>query len=456
MIRALRIYGGGVSVCCVGLYVGIILLYMCSCVCVVAWVGSSTRSVHSITGRVHRVFDEDSHQFVLTDHDDFQQKVLQDVEGESFWFVAFTVPWCPHCEALKPEFEKASKLRTLYPIADEPRVQFVSVDCTTNKQLCLSEAHKVDLLPTLRLYHKGHSVNDYTQVNRKAQDFLEYLKRMTKPPVVELQTASQLREVLQREQISFIMMISSDQPVPPIFEEVAQLYFDKHIFGVVRVNELRSGLEIEDVDLPYIIDVGPDVTLDPYSGPWEDVTPLLEWVKTHRFHVVEEVSRLNFDGLRKSDRTLIVVVVNPYASDFQRTVDKLYQVAVSWRSRNRFLFGYWNGDEYARLLQNFDVYKSELPRVIGFQLHIEGSDIQVIYTYILFTMCIHECILYVEQPDSRCMCTQYYYEDRNMLTLDNLSQALGQGSLSICGCLCGASMHYTRACLYVSVYLCMR
>ncbi|PVF99148.1 thioredoxin-domain-containing protein [Serendipita vermifera] len=70
----------------------------------------------------------------------FDQSIKKDT-----WFVEFFSPWCGHCKAFKPTWEKLVASRD-----DAPRLNLAQVDCVANGDLCNAEG--VKYYPFLRLY----------------------------------------------------------------------------------------------------------------------------------------------------------------------------------------------------------------------------------------------------------------------------------------------------------------
>eukprot|EP01039_Chlorochromonas_danica_P007538 gene7538-8336_t len=66
-----------------------------------------------------------------------------------YTFVNFYAPWCVWCQRLHPVWEAlAEKVE-----ADHLPVSIVTVDCTTNKELCLQ--HKIQAFPLMKLFKHG-------------------------------------------------------------------------------------------------------------------------------------------------------------------------------------------------------------------------------------------------------------------------------------------------------------
>ncbi|PWN21283.1 thioredoxin-domain-containing protein, partial [Microstroma glucosiphilum] len=76
------------------------------------------------------------------DYRSFPSKILQ-VEKPAI--VAFTAPWCGHCQRLTPEFTKAAKNL-------EGIVHFANVDCDEDKNKQMCSQYEVKGFPTILVF----------------------------------------------------------------------------------------------------------------------------------------------------------------------------------------------------------------------------------------------------------------------------------------------------------------
>ena len=79
----------------------------------------------------------------------------EEIGKYDYLLVEFFAPWCHHCVALAPEYEKAAKLLS----TGEPPLYLAKVDATVNKEV--SNRFHVQGYPTMILFKDGKKHMDY-------------------------------------------------------------------------------------------------------------------------------------------------------------------------------------------------------------------------------------------------------------------------------------------------------
>ena len=100
--------------------------------------------------------------------------------------VKFFAPWCGHCKAFAPEYERAAKL------AKERNLNYViaELDATIHKDI--ADSQNIKGFPTIKLFFQGRSI-DYDG-ERTADDVISFIDKKTGPPSTELLSAKDMEE----------------------------------------------------------------------------------------------------------------------------------------------------------------------------------------------------------------------------------------------------------------------
>ena len=124
----------------------------------------------------------DGHVFVLTD--DNYESTLKD---NQFVMVKFFAPWCGHCKAFAPEYEKA---------AEEAKNQgkpyiLAELDATVHKNA--AEKEGIEGFPTIKLFINGVPIN--YDGERTADAVLAFLNKKTGPASTLLESESDIENL---------------------------------------------------------------------------------------------------------------------------------------------------------------------------------------------------------------------------------------------------------------------
>ena len=112
-------------------------------------------------------FDSNS-KVIQLDKENFQSEV---VESDDLWLILFYAPWCGHCKAFHPEFEKVAK-------ATKGIFKIGAVNCENEK--ALAEKYKIDGYPTVLFFGDNKKKTEEYEGNRKAFEVINYLLEKAK------------------------------------------------------------------------------------------------------------------------------------------------------------------------------------------------------------------------------------------------------------------------------------
>ena len=95
--------------------------------------------------------------------DNFEKEVIK---SDSLWLILFYAPWCGHCRAFHPQFEKLAKsTKGLFKIG--------AVNCEEERDL--AGKYKIDGFPTVLFFGEDKTKTEEYEGNRKADKIVDYL-----------------------------------------------------------------------------------------------------------------------------------------------------------------------------------------------------------------------------------------------------------------------------------------
>ena len=95
--------------------------------------------------------------------DNFEKEVIK---SDSLWLILFYAPWCGHCRAFHPQFEKLAKsTKGLFKIG--------AVNCEEERDL--ASKYKIDGFPTVLFFGEDKTKTEEYDGDRKADKIVEYL-----------------------------------------------------------------------------------------------------------------------------------------------------------------------------------------------------------------------------------------------------------------------------------------
>lgn len=153
----------------------------------------------------------------------------------------FYAPWCGHCKALAPEYEKAAQKLM------EKKIRLVKIDCTVEEELC--KEYRVEDYPTLKIFRGINDVRPYTG-NRKAPTIISHMIKQSLPAVSVLNKDT-IEDFKKADQVVLVAYIDAeDETSNSEYTAIAEKLRETYLFGVIHDSELAKK---EGVTFPAIV-----------------------------------------------------------------------------------------------------------------------------------------------------------------------------------------------------------
>ncbi|ORX50846.1 protein disulfide isomerase, partial [Hesseltinella vesiculosa] len=293
---------------------------------------------------------DDSHVLSLTTAD-----FKKNVEGQDLMLVEFFAPWCGHCKALAPEYEKAAT-----DLKD--KIALAKVDCTENQDVC--QEYGVQGYPTLKVFRQGEA-SEY-KGSRQHEGIVSYMKKQALPSVSVLDAES-ITEFKDSDRMVMVAYVDAeDKETRESFDTLAERLRDDYLFGVVTDKDVAKQQEVEEFPTVVLYRQFDDPRLELKGADEVKAEKLNEFLKSNSVPLLDQVNGENFmtymeTGLplgyiftdNDADRAKLDDIVRPVAKKFKGKVSFAHLDAAQYGSHAKNV-GVKEGAYPAIAIQNLD------------------------------------------------------------------------------------------------------
>jgi len=236
----------------------------------------------------------------------------------------FYAPWCGHCKALAPEYEKAaSKLK-------EKGIQLVKVDCTEEADLC--QKHGVEGYPTLKVFRGPDVAPSPYAGQRKEDSIISYMTKQSLPAVTIL-TKDTIEEFKTADKVVVIGYFNADDKASSeTFAKIANAHRDDYLFGAVSDLATIDGAKVTAPGI--IVYRSFDEPETVYEGAFEQ-DAITAFVKTTAIPLIGEVGPETYAGYMSAGIPLAYVFVEG-PEQKAKYVDGLKKLAAEHKGKINF------------------------------------------------------------------------------------------------------------------------
>lgn len=158
----------------------------------------------------------------------------ESIKKNKIIMVKFYAPWCGHCKAFAPEYEKAGRMikeqNLPYVLAD--------LDATVHKEA--AGKNNIQGFPTIKLFLDGTPI-DY-DADRTAEAVIAFIKKKTSPPSTELRSAAEVKAIVQGKGLRAFYVGSNIEDIA-VFTDVARGMDDYVFYQLNQSVAKEAGLE---------------------------------------------------------------------------------------------------------------------------------------------------------------------------------------------------------------------
>jgi len=271
--------------------------------------------------------------------------------------VEFFAPWCGHCKALAPEFEKAAQA---IEADDAINAKLATVDATEEKDLATKFGVKG--FPTLKFFTGDvDAPMDYSG-GRTEPTIIQWLRTRSMPPVSILESAEDVEAFQKKGSVVLVGFFAADGDESKALNDVAEANRESVVVGQVTSADLKiDGTEFgklfmfRDFEEPIVAFEG-EVTV-------EGIT---EFLNAERFPLIAPIGPENYKDY--VDRGLPIVWISLNADDEEELATILASMAPFAKdAKGKLSFTYVDATKYAQHVQNLGI--TETPGIL-----IAGDD----------------------------------------------------------------------------------
>ncbi|KAL2521259.1 Protein disulfide isomerase-like 1-2 [Forsythia ovata] len=139
------------------------------------------------------VVAEEGDKVLTLDHSNFSEVVSK----HDFIVVEFYAPWCGHCKALAPEYEKAALVLSSH----DPPISLAKVDANEEANRGLATEFQIQGFPTIKIIRNGgKNIQEY-KGPREADGIVDYLKKQAGPASAEIKSTEDAGSLINEKNI---------------------------------------------------------------------------------------------------------------------------------------------------------------------------------------------------------------------------------------------------------------
>ncbi|XP_056406664.1 protein disulfide-isomerase [Hyla sarda] len=274
-----------------------------------------------------------------------------------FLMVEFYAPWCGHCKALVPEYEKAAK-----KLKEEgSKIRLAKVDATEESEL--AQEFGVRGYPTIKFFKNGDksSPKEYS-AGREAADIINWLKKRTGPAATTLADEAAVAALIESSEVAVIGFFKDEtSDLAKMFLQAAEAV-DDIPFGITSSEAAFSKYEVQK-DNEAVLFKKFDEGRNNYDGELTKES-FLNFLRSNQLPLVIEFTEQTAPKIFGGEiKTHILQFLPKSLPDYQDKLDNFKKAAESFKGKILFIFIDSDHTDNQRILEFFGLKKEECPAV---------------------------------------------------------------------------------------------
>lgn len=247
------------------------------------------------------------------------------------WFIKFYAPWCPHCQAMAPNWKEMAK-------ENKDILNVGEVDCTVETRLC--EDARVGAYPTIYFFRGGQRV-EYTGL-RGLGDLLAYTKKAVGPGSrMEYVDSATFKELEETEEVLFLYFYD-DATTSEDFRAMERLTLS--LVGharIVKTNSAALATRFKISTWPRLLvvrDGRPNYYNALAPKDMRDFRQVLSWMQTVWLPIVPELTASNAREIMDGKYVVLGILSRRRSDEFKQSKRELKEAALEWMDKQVQLF----------------------------------------------------------------------------------------------------------------------
>nr|CAB3243667.1 protein disulfide-isomerase 2 [Phallusia mammillata] len=268
--------------------------------------------------------------------------------------VEFYAPWCGHCKALAPEYEKAAT--TLNEDEDTSAIKLAKVDATVESDL--GTKYKVRGYPTLKFFKDGKD-SEYGG-GRTAPEIVNWLKKKTGPPAKELGSDEDVTKIKANNEVVVIGHFTDmGSDAGKKFIEVADTV-DDVVFAYITDAGVASRATVNTNEV--VIFKKFDEGRAEFKGDITNGDELAEFVKGNQLPLVTEFTSETAPKIFGGEiQVHNLLFISKASEEFDQNLAQFKEAAANFKGKVLFIYVDTETEDNQRVMEFFGLAKDDIP-----------------------------------------------------------------------------------------------